>query len=97
MEDATEQELCELPKLIREVQKLLRLVLNPEGFNVGMNFGRCAGAGLVGHMHTHIVPRWVGDTNYMPVCGDTDIISQSLAELFGQLKQISDENGLPVL
>ncbi|MHC4542149.1 MAG: HIT family protein, partial [Planctomycetota bacterium] len=65
--------------------------------NVGMNFGRCAGAGLPGHLHVHVVPRWDGDTNFMAVCGDTDVISQSLTELLKLLRQISEQHNLPGL
>ena len=94
---ASDEELLELTKLIRESQRVLSLAIKPHGFNVGMNLGRCAGAGLPDHFHIHIVPRWNGDTNFMTVCGDTDVISQSLAELLGQLKQISKEHNLPRL
>ncbi len=95
--ETSDAELLELVKLIRESQKALSGVLKPHGFNVGMNFGRCAGAGLPGHLHIHIVPRWDGDTNFMSVCSSTDVISQSLTELLDQLKQISRSNNLPKL
>ena len=94
---ANDAELLELTKLIRESQKTLSLTLKPHGFNIGMNFGRCAGAGLPGHLHIHVVPRWNGDTNFMKVSSDTDVISQSLAELLAQLKQVSKEHSLPKL
>ena len=94
---ATDEELLEMTKLIRESQKALSLAIKPHGFNVGMNFGRCAGAGLPGHLHIHIVPRWDGDTNYMSVCSDTEVISQSLRELLELLRQISKEHNLPNL
>ena len=97
LDTASDEELLELTKLIRESQKALSLTLKPHGFNVGMNFGRCAGAGLPDHFHIHIVPRWDGDTNFMSVCSDTKVISQSLAELFEQLKKISKEQNLPQL
>jgi ATP adenylyltransferase len=97
LSDANDEELLEMTKLIRESQKALSLAIEPHGFNVGMNFGRCAGAGLPGHLHIHIVPRWDGDTNFMSVCGDTDVISQSLTELLELLKQISKKHNLPNL
>jgi len=62
-----------------------------------LNFGRCAGAGLPGHLHIHVVPRWDGDTNFMSVCSDTKVVSQSLADLLAELKQASAEHGLPAL
>ena len=97
LESATDSELVELTKLIRESQRALSLVIKPHGFNVGMNFGRCAGAGLPEHLHIHLVPRWDGDTNFMPVCTDTGVISQSMSELFGLLKKVSKEHNLPHL
>jgi len=87
----------ELIKLVRESQRALSLAIKPHGFNVGMNFGRCAGAGLPDHFHIHIVPRWDGDTNCMSVCSDTGVISQSLTELLELLKQISKKHNLPSL
>jgi ATP adenylyltransferase len=95
--DATDEELMEMIKLVRESQKALSLAIKPHGFNVGMNFGRCAGAGLPGHLHIHVVPRWTGDTNFMAVCDGTNVISQSLTELLDLLKQVSTENHLPHL
>ena len=97
LENATSEELLEMIKLIREAQKALSLAIKPHGFNVGMNFGRCAGAGLPEHFHIHIVPRWDGDTNFINVCSDTDVISQSLTELLELLKQISENHKLPSL
>ena len=97
LDEATDDELLEMTKLIRESQKVLSVAINPHGFNVGINLGRCAGAGLPGHLHIHVVPRWDGDTNFMNVCSDTDVVSQSLAELLVQLKQISKEQNLPNL
>ena len=97
LEQATDEELLELTKLVRESQKALSLTIKPPGFNVGMNFGRCAGAGLPGHLHVHIVPRWDEDTNFMHVCSETRVISQSLTELLALLKQVSKEHNLPEL
>ena len=97
LDSAEDDELLELTKLVRESEKVVSLAIKPHGFNVGMNFGRCAGAGLPEHLHIHVVPRWDGDTNFINVCSDTNVISQSLTELFEQLKRTSEEHGLPCL
>lgn len=97
LSETTDEEMLEMTKLIRESQKALSIAIKPHGFNAGMNFSRCAGAGLPGHMHIHVVPRWDGDTNFMSVCGDTKVISQSLAELLKLLKKVSKANKLPNL
>jgi len=97
LSEASEEEMLELVKLVREAQRALSLAIHPHGFNVGLNFGRCAGAGLPEHMHIHIVPRWEGDTNFMSVCSDTRVISQSLLDLLDELKRVSAEHGLPAL
>lgn len=97
MAEADDDELLEMTQLIRECQNVLSATIRPHGFNVGMNFGRCAGAGLPGHLHIHVVPRWDGDCNFMNVCSDTDVISQSLIELLAELKRVSCENNLPKL
>lgn len=95
LDELNDSELLEVTKLIVSSQKVLKSAVNPHGFNVGMNFGRCAGAGLPGHLHIHIVPRWDGDTNFMEVCADTDVISQGMRELYQQLKQTAEKNNLP--
>jgi ATP adenylyltransferase len=95
LEQAEPDELREMMALVRDCQKVLTLAIRPHGFNVGMNFGRCAGAGLPEHMHIHVVPRWDGDTNFMSVCSDTDVISQSLTELYDQLSELSRQHQLP--
>jgi ATP adenylyltransferase len=97
LSEITEQETLEMMTLIRDCQKALSLTIKPDGFNIGMNFGRIAGAGLPGHMHVHVVPRWNGDTNFMSVCSDSKVISQSLTELLDQLRQTSKQNNLPNL
>lgn len=71
--------------LLNEVKALLDEVLHPEGYNIGMNMGHAAGAGVPKHIHMHIVPRWIGDVNFMPVVTQTKVISQSLDELYNAL------------
>ena len=65
---------------------LLEKTLKPHGFNIGLNLGRAAGAGLIDHLHFHVVPRWDGDTNFMPVLADTKVMPQSLSDLYAKLK-----------
>ena len=65
----------------------LRTEMNPEGFNIGMNIGAIAGAGLADHIHVHIVPRWGGDTNFMPVVGTVKVISEMLQDTYNRLKK----------
>ncbi len=79
-------EVLDLFRALNRVNRLLDKVLKPDGYNIGVNIGRVAGAGIPGHLHLHIVPRWNGDTNFMPVINDTKIISQSLDELYKRLK-----------
>jgi len=83
----TNEELLDIMRLIRDSERVLRRVLNPDGFNIGANIGAVAGAGIPGHLHFHIVPRWKGDTSYMPVIGDTKVIPQALDELAKELRQ----------
>jgi len=94
LDQATDEELLALMRLVRDSQRVLKTAIGPHGFNVGMNFGRCAGAGLPGHVHIHVVPRWNGDTNYMHVCSDTDVISQGLDELYRQLVDIGKTHSI---
>ena len=79
--DLTDDEMLDLMKLMRRCQTALTQVMKPAGFNIGVNLGRVAGAGIAEHLHIHVVPRWNGDTNFMPVLGQTTIVPQALAEL----------------
>jgi ATP adenylyltransferase len=80
-------ELTGLIRLTRDTQQLLERAMTPHGFNIGVNLGQCAGAGVPGHLHVHIVPRWNGDTNFMPVVGGTKVIVQSLDALYRLLRE----------
>ena len=72
--------------LVKLGVRLLTKVMQPAGFNIGINLGRVAGAGLANHIHTHIVPRWQGDSNFMPVISDTKVLPESLAMTYKKLK-----------
>jgi len=85
IEELTDEEMLELFKNTQKMVKVLR-AFNPEGFNIGVNIGRIAGAGVPGHIHIHVVPRWGGDTNFMPVFGDVRVISESLEVTYRKLK-----------
>ena len=78
-------ELLDIIKLTRDMQALLEKKLKPHGFNIGINTGKVAGAGYKDHLHIHIVPRWKGDSNFMPVVADTKVMPQSLEELYNLL------------
>jgi ATP adenylyltransferase len=80
-----ENEVTELWNLMTHAQKLLRETMKAQGFNIGLNLGECAGAGVPDHLHFHIVPRWAGDTNFMPVLGGTRLLSESLRGLYDKL------------
>ncbi len=82
-----DEELLNIQKTIRYAVKLLSEVMQPEGFNLGVNLGRVAGAGIVDHIHWHIVPRYNGDTNFMPVLADTKVIPESLMATYDKLKE----------
>ena len=90
----TDDEQVELARTLNKCMGWLRAALRPHGFNVGMNLGEAAGAGLPDHLHLHVVPRWRGDTNFMPVVGQTKVIPEALDDTYRKLRQvISCENG----
>jgi ATP adenylyltransferase len=85
-ENLNDDEMLELLKLTRRCQKALTCVMKTHGFNVGVNLGKVAGAGIVEHLHIHVVPRWDGDTNFMPVLANTTVVPQALKEIAAQLR-----------
>jgi ATP adenylyltransferase len=86
LEDLTDEELHDLFKLVRRSTKVLKQVLNLSGLNIGINIGSVAGAGIENHIHTHIVPRWQGDTNFMPVVSDAKVLPEALMDTYDKLK-----------
>lgn len=84
--ELNDQELLELMHLVRRCQNALREVMRPQGFNIGLNLGKVAGAGVVEHLHVHVVPRWDGDVNFMPVIAGTSVVPEALRETAEKLR-----------
>ena len=82
----TDEEMADLLRLTRRCQNALTQLMKPDGFNIGVNLGKVAGAGILEHVHIHIVPRWNGDTNFMPVLAQTTVVPQALAELAAEIR-----------
>ena len=82
-----DEELTDLMKLVRRCQNALTKVMKPEGFNIGINLSKVAGAGVLGHVHVHVVPRWLGDTNFMAVLGQTTVIPEALRDVAAKLRE----------
>ena len=82
----TDDELADLWKLVRRCLSALTAAMKPDGFNVGINLGKVAGAGIAEHLHIHIVPRWNGDTNFMPVIAHTGVVPDALNEIAAKLR-----------
>jgi len=87
VESLTEKEWLDLLRLLKEALRRLEKVLRPHGYNFGINIGRAGGAGIPGHLHLHMVPRWDGDTNFMPTLADVKVVSQSLDSAYAYLKR----------
>jgi ATP adenylyltransferase len=85
LEEVTEEEFADLDRLLQRSLRALKKDYEPQGFNIGMNLGRVAGAGIPDHVHWHVVPRWNGDTNFMPVIGQTKVLPELLGESYGRL------------
>ena len=85
VEEIDPDEAAEAFELIQRSIRVLREASEPHGFNVGLNLGRVAGAGIPGHLHWHVVPRWGGDTNFMPVVGETRVLPELLEQTFEKL------------
>jgi ATP adenylyltransferase len=80
LEDLSENEMLDIMRLARRAILAVRKGMSPDGFNTGLNLGKVAGAGIADHLHLHVVPRWDGDTNFMPLLADTSVIPQALQE-----------------
>lgn len=93
--DLPDETLCEMTTLTRDAIAVLKDAFGPQGFNVGYNIGRCAGAGLPDHVHGHVVPRWNADTNYMAVLAGVRVIPDGLDSTFELLRAATERKGLP--
>ncbi|MBL3538693.1 HIT domain-containing protein [Aminivibrio sp.] len=87
----SDEEMLEMHRLGGRCISVLKKVMNPQGFNIGINLGKVAGAGFDGHLHLHIVPRWNGDTNFMPVFADVRVVAEELAETYARMKEAWNE------
>lgn len=85
LEELNSAEMLEVHETLRRMVRALDRLMKPDGYNIGLNLGRAAGAGVPGHLHWHIVPRWNGDTNFMPILSDTKVIVQSLDAFYDLL------------
>ncbi len=85
-DDLTDEEMLDLMKLLRRCQHALTAVMKPQGFNIGVNLGKVAGAGIVEHLHIHIVPRWEGDVNFMAVIAGTSVVPEALKDIAAKLR-----------
>jgi len=85
LEDAAPETLTEMMRLTRESERHLRTLYKPEGINLGMNIGECAGAGVAGHIHMHVLPRWIGDANFMSTVAETRVLPEELGTTYRRL------------
>ncbi len=87
VEKLRKEEIGEIMDVLSKMVKVIKEVMHPEGFNIGMNLGKAGGAGIADHLHLHIVPRWVGDSNFMLSLSGTKVISEALSETYHKLKE----------
>ena len=90
LSDLGDGEKLELMELAEIAQRLLRETVKAQGFNIGLNLGKCAGAGVADHLHLHVVPRWEGDNNFMPVLADTRVLPEALEGLYNRLRAAAE-------
>src|ERR1039458_1463318 len=96
MEELSEAEMTDIGRQTTECVRLLKRAVSAQGFNVGINLGRVAGAGVPGHLHQHIVPRWGGDVNFMHVIGETSVVPQANLQLYDELMRVRSTGVPPV-
>ena len=87
LDELNDEENLDLLQLLQSTKRAIQSTMNPDGFNIGLNLGRVAGAGIEEHLHWHIVPRWSGDTNFMPAIGQTTVLPEALTETAAKLRK----------
>ena len=87
LEELNDTEILAMHRLLTRAIKACNATIKPQGFNIGINQGQTAGAGVISHIHIHLVPRWQGDTNFMPVISDTKVVSEALQQTYQKLKE----------
>ena len=90
-EELSDAEHLDLQRQATRAIRVLRRAISPQGFNLGTNLGRCAGAGVPGHLHQHVVPRWAGDTNFMSVVGEIRVVPEAMTQLYDELVRVAAE------
>jgi len=95
LEELTADERNDLAAESVKAVQLLKRAVSAQGFNIGINLGRCAGAGVPGHIHQHVVPRWAGDVNFMSVVGEVRIVPEAMSQLYAELVRVKAELGIP--
>lgn len=89
LDELADDELLDLQRQTARAVALLKRAVSAQGFNIGINLGRCAGAGVPGHLHQHVVPRWAGDVNFMSVVGEVQVVPQAMSQLYEELVALS--------
>jgi ATP adenylyltransferase len=90
LEEVKDDESLDMQQLLQRCIRALKEAMQPEGFNIGMNLGVVAGAGIPDHLHWHVVPRWTGDTNFMPIVGETKVLPEGMVDTYGRIARHLD-------
>lgn len=90
-EELTAEEKLDLQEQTTQAVRLLRRAVSAQGFNIGINLGRCAGAGVPGHLHQHVVPRWAGDVNFMNIVGEIQVVPQAVSKSYDELLEVREK------